>query len=488
MKLKNIIAFTILLQLMFSGCEDLLTENPKDFIAPQNFYKTVDDAEKAINGAYEAAQIGTGHYSRHNLMTHHAEYTIPRGSYTSMVNWENPIASDQYSRIGQNWHKYYSTINRSNEVILKVTEMENIDESTRSRILAEAHFLRAWSYWDLVRMWGAVPIRLEPFTGSSEVGSPRMPIADVYALILSDLEIAEQGLPETAGTATGKASKMAAKIVLANLHLAMENWGAAAQKADEIITSGHYSLVTVQDEDDFYQVFGSQTPSSEEIMAFHASQNNPHIWIRNYHGTGTVYVQGPTSGITHLVDVDVPLIQNWDENDLRKEFNMYDRFIDSEGNLVLNDENSKWRFKKRIADPVFLTNILPIWRLAEAYLIYAEAANMAEGGPSEVALERLNSIRRRAYGLDPHTPNAEVDLAAGMSQSEFRDRVILERAYELFFEYNNRWWDLRRTGKMFETFQAAGKNLNPARELFPIPQQEIDNNPLINQNDQNPGY
>lgn len=101
-------------------------------------------------------------------------------------------------------------------------------------------------------------------------------------------------------------------------------------------------------------------------------------------------------------------------------------------------------------------------------------------------MERLNTIKRRAYGYAPNAVSP-VDYPAGMSQTEFREAVLQERAYEFLIE-RRRWFDLKRTGKVKEAFAAAGKNILDERMLWPIPEDEINNNPAINQADQNPGY
>jgi hypothetical protein len=128
----------------------------------------------------------------------------------------------------------------------------------------------------------------------------------------------------------------------------------------------------------------------------------------------------------------------------------------------------------------------PVYRYVEALLFYAEAATRAEGAPSALALERLNMVKRRAYGYDPNTPSP-VDYPAGMSEDAFVDAVLQERAYEFILE-RRRFFDLKRTGKVKEAFAAAGKNFIDERLYFPIPENEINNNPALSQADQNPGY
>ena len=485
MKFTINIFLSFILLIVFSSCEETLTEEPKDFISPSNFYQDTQDAEMALAGAYSSSFLNDNFL---NLNRHHAEYTIARGSYTSVGNYNVPINADQFGRIAGAWSDLYTTINRANVVLANVPEIEGMDSNTQTRILAEAHFLRAWSYWDLLQTWGPVPLRLEEFTGTTPVEAPRASRQEVYNQIISDLQTAEQGLPSDVGNEIGRASRWAAKMMLAQVYLDMENWGAAAEKAEEVIQSGNYSLIQVNEPQDFYNIFATSF-NSEYIFAWQATVNRSYNHLNWYHGSDNVFNKGSVWGFTMLVDYDVPLIQNWDDDDLRKEFNIYDHHTSiATGEVVPNDPQTKYRFGKFIKDDAGnATHSVPVLRYAEAFLIYAEAANMAEGGPSALALERLNTIRRRGYGYDPYS-TSPVDIAPGMTQNEFHDRVIQERAYELFFEDDRRFWDLKRNDMIQEVFEAAGKPFTTDRLLYPIPQQEIDTNPGIGSGDQNPGY
>jgi hypothetical protein len=121
-------------------------------------------------------------------------------------------------------------------------------------------------------------------------------------------------------------------------------------------------------------------------------------------------------------------------------------------------------------------------------LIYAEAASQAASGPSLLAIERLNMVKRRAYGLPSKLPSTVDYPSTGWTTASFRDAVIQERAYEQFME-GKRWLDLKRTGKASEKILAAkGLTIKEAHYLWPIPKQEIDTNPALSQKDQNPGY
>ena len=479
----NIFSILTLLMLL-SACEEQLVEKPKDFISPGNFFSNAGDAEQAIAGAYSSMWVGDNYM---NLNRHHAEYTLARGSWTSVGNYNLRINNDQYGRIDGIWATLYTTVNRANLVLQKVPGIQDISAEVRTKILAEAHFLRARAYFELLKGWGPVPLRLEPFTGTSEVGASRASESEVYSQIISDLEVAETDLPETVGDATGRASKWAAKMLLAQVYLNMENWGDAAQKSKEVLDSGHFTLVPVSAWDDFANIFWTTT-STEDIHSYHFSLNRTHNHINWYHGSGTPYNRGVVYGFTMLVDPSVPLITNWDEADLRKEFNIYSEYINANGDLVQTDDQNRYRFRKFVKDEAGnAIYSIPVFRLAEAYLIYAEASAMANNGPTAESLEALNTVVRRGYGYDPYSPSP-VDVAVGLNLSDFRDRVILERAYELFFENDSRWWDLKRTGLYKPVFEAAGKPITDERLLLPLPQTEIDNNPAISQDEQNPGY
>ena len=174
-------------------------------------------------------------------------------------------------------------------------------------------------------------------------------------------------------------------------------------------------------------------------------------------------------------------------DDLRKEFNLYTKYIGPNGDSVSLPSSSPVLFRKFISDPQGLNSYsLPVYRFSEALLIYAEAASMQNGGPTPLALERLNMIKRRAYGYNP-TIVSPIDYPDGMSEAAFRDTVLQERAYEFILE-GKRWWDLKRTGTVKEALAAVGKDFINARLLWPIAENEINNNPEIGQTNQNPGY
>lgn len=483
--MKNIFLL-IITTILFSGCEKALEEVPKDFVSKANFYKNEEDAEAAIAGAYAGMQndfFGITNY----LMTElHGDYLFGRGSQAPITIWNQILNQQNIGRCATNWSSFYTTINRANAVLDNVPNIENIDANTQKQILAEAHFLRALCYFELVRGWGAVPLKTAESIDLSAVEAPRAPESEVYDLIVQDCLIAENDLGEVGGE-TGRASKWAAKMLLAHVYLTIENWPGAAEKANDVINNGPFSLITVTESDDFYKIFAVDT-STEDIMSMHHSETKGST-IPNYlHRAGNVPYNYSSGGVfAWLPDTNSFIGDSWDNNDLRKNFNLYTQYQNADGDWVPLPSTTPVLFKKFITNTSGISLYsVPIYRFTEAYLFYAEASSMADGSPSTLALERLNMIKRRAYGYDP-TAVSPVDYPSGMSGNDFRDAIIQERAYEFITE-RRRWFDLKRTGKVKEAFAAAGKTIIDERLLYPIPEDEINNNPAISQQDQNPGY
>lgn len=472
--------------LLCAACDDLLEEIPTAVIAKEAYYQNEADAEGAIVGAYSA--FGRDYYGiTYYLMEElHGDFLNGRGSQAPISNFARVLDNTNIARCATNWATLYTAVNRSNAVLTNVPNILDISDEARNRIMSEAYFLRAMAYFNLVRAYGGVPLRLNSVEDLSALSAPRASESEVYAQVISDALEAEKYLPESVGEQTGRASVYAAKMLLAQAYLAIEDWSNAAQKAEEIISSGAYSLVTVTEPDDFYQMFAAET-HSEDIMSIHHSPTNlSEIQTYIHRGNVPPYNYNSQGFYAWLPDT-TSWISTWDDNDLRKSFNLYTEYQDAEGNPVPLPSTSPILFKKFISDPDGL-NIysIPVFRYTEAFLIYAEAAAMDGGFVTPLALERLNIIKRRGYGLSPGVVSA-VDYSGGMSLTNFRDVVIQERAYEFVLE-RRRWWDLKRTSKIQGAFSAIGKTYISERMLWPIPENEINNNPALTVEDQNPGY
>ncbi|GJM33608.1 MAG: membrane protein [Saprospiraceae bacterium] len=471
-----------------ASCTDFLAEEPRNLISSVNFYKNEADAKAAIAGAYSSLgneYYGNWEYYAFNVL--HSGAADGRGSQGPISIYNQVLDQRNIDRAGGIWGRIYSAINRANAVLDNVPDIEDMDQGLKTQILAEARFLRALAYFELVRGWGPVPLRLTETKGLDGVAAPRAPENEVYSQIIEDATAAEKDLPDVQDDGTGRASKWAAKMLLAQVYLTREQWAEARDLADEVINSSLFSLVLVDEPDDFYQIFREKT-HTEDIMSRQHSETTQSE-IPNFLHITNVPVYNPSgSGFFAWLPIQNSFIgDSWDDDDLRKSFNLYTEYVDASGATVSLPPTTPILFKKFIDDTNGQqTFSVPLFRYTEAFLIYAEAASQAEGGPSATALERLNTIKRRGYGYDPFSVSP-VDYPAGMNQQDFRDAVLKERDYEFLLE-RRRWWDLKRTNRVIEYFSSIGRTFLTERLLWPLPENEINTNPALGPGDQNPGY
>lgn len=478
----------------FVQCEDALQETPRSFLSKENFYQTEDDALSALFAVYGIldGNLGGEFFPTvwfMSLLECRADYCDGRGSQQTISIYDQPLDGTNQGRAFGCYNEIYRGINRANAVLENVPGID-MDASLRDQIVAEAKFLRAYYYSSLVKYWGGVPIRDKEFTSIDQIGAPRATAAAVWDFIIKDLTEAIPDLAESFSAGeSGRATSWAAKILLADSYLNIEKWAEARDLADDVIKNGSFSLIEVKAADDFLKIYGPLVDThAEDIWSIHYSATNGqrvtqflHRTVPNGYGVGGVYAYLPVA--RSFVG------PSWDTKDLRQQFNLYSYVVQPSGDTIFLPAPSPL-FKKyqdgNAPDRNLHRNNIPVFRLAEAYLVYAEADCMATGTTDGLALERLNIIRRRAYGLDPYT-TATVDYPAGFTREQFRDLVIKERGYEFILEMK-RWNDLLRTGKAKATIEATGKAWKDVSYLFPIPLDEINNNPAMSAADQNPGY
>jgi hypothetical protein len=473
-----------------SSCNDVLEEIPRDRLTSELFYKTKSDALAAVNAIYQpirtTACMGQFYNAQQDVMS---DYSTGRGSYIPVGNYQGLDATN-IGRTSGIWIQFYASINYANIAIQQIPNIQ-MNTTEQNALVAEARFMRAFCYYQLVRNWGAVPLRLEPTTSEKQIAAPRASVASVYNAIIEDLKAGETALPDAAPQA-GRPNKLAATAMLADVYLTQEKWELARDKSEQVISSGKYALVEVSKADDFDKIFGAGASNNTEEI-FHLKYNNQNgngwpfflLWDRTVFAPYGAFVlfSVPTN----------PFIRNWDNRDLRKQFDIFSTYVNRITGVVETLPASTPILYSKYRDPGAPTNANfandnPYLRYSEVLLIYAEAAAMANKNPTSLAIERLNMIKRRAYGL-PSRVQSSVDYATtGWNIDSFRDAVIQERGYEQFME-GKRWLDLKRTRKAASTILAS-KNITirESHYLWPIPQQEIDTNPALSQKDQNPGY
>jgi len=472
------------LSILFFSCSKL-EEEPYSFFTPDQFYKTSADVQAGITAVYG-----------------------PLASLYNQVGWQMPnyIADQMFPRavVGRDqlpgftfdpsfaivttyWANCYQGISNAN-ALLKNIEGVSMDATLKSQIKAEAHFMRALFYFNLARSYGDVPIRLEPVTGINESLGIKAPVKDVYALILSDLEIAERDLP-AAPAQRGRAFKGAAIALAAKAYLYTENWNKASAKALQLITNpGTLGLVSrvkdlwdVDKEDAnrkefIFAVEFSRLPGlvSSEINGFFAPGGSAPIFNKVAYGSQFAYLS---------------FFNSFNNNDERKSL-MATSYVNTAGKLIdQTDPNLKGRaFITKFTDPqsngAAGENNYPILRFADVLLIHAEAEARLNGA-NAAAYESVNKVRRRAFGQPLNLPSI-YDITPGLIQTNFINAVLQERSFELCFE-GDRWYDLTRNNRFLEVASVTNAEyaLRPVQakhRWFPIPLSEVQTNSRLEQN------
>ena len=466
--------------LIFTSCEDLLEEKPKS-VTEENFYNTAEEVQTAVNAIYSPLR-SENQTTYIATLECHTDYGYGRGSFAQYNDFQG-MNSNNINRVAGFWDAFYLSIRNANIVIKNAPDGDAISQEDINKYVAEAKFLRALSYFHLVRNWGAIPLRTEANMEDLELA--KSSVEEVYDLIVADLLQAETHLPEEQEL-LGRPTKFAAKTMLAEVYLELGRYPEAREKAGEVMSSGKHALVAVANRDDFQRIFGPDViTTSEEIFSLkfvrQLGQGNYLPWVYNHPSTG-LYSFGGSYAI--YSDASNTFYKNWEDTDLRKalwdmvDFGLGDstlvsrKFIDSQA-IGNNDAG----------------NDLPLYRYSEVLLIFAEATAREAGAPTEEAMEALNQVHRRAYGQDPFSPSPVDFILADYDEASFIDLVLQEKAYEFQFE-GKRWFDLKRADKAQEIIMRnKGITISESHYLWPIPASELEYNPALDPaTDQNPGY
>lgn len=469
----------------FVACTKQLEEHPKS-IAAETFYNTPAEVEAGLNAIYvplKKSSCMAGLYPA-QLETY-SDYLYGRGSYSPLNLYEG-LNSTNSTRTGQIWQLFYQAILNANICIQKIPLGKSLTDTDKSRYLAEARFLRGLIYFTMVRNWGGVILRTEVNTDSIDL--KRSSSDDTYALALTDLKYAEQNLPDNSRL-IGAPNKLSAKSVLVELYLYLQQWQNARDEANAVIQSNKFSLVKVTTASDFNKIFGADVvTTSEEIfyLKFSRQGANYGFWFPmfahapgdGHHGAGGYYGQYSDTVLNSV-------IKNWDNSDLRKQFNWYPRNIGLGPNTILNAKYSD----PAATNEFSAGNDYPWYKYSDVLLWYAEAESRVNGGPNASAMNALNQVHRRAYGYDPAQVSPVDFQASNYNAQSFLDLVIQERNYETCFE-SKRWLDLKRLGIVKQVILSVkGVTVADKMLLWPIPVVEMAYNKALDPvKDQNPGY
>lgn len=448
-----------------------LDEELKGGFTSETFYKKPGNAEYAVNAIYNSLYdhklwIFTDVASDDSVKGGNA------GDQADINSIDNFTATADNGPISEFWQHTYETINRANNVVTYVAAMSNLEDAKKTDYIAQAKFLRAYSYFNLVNIFGRVPLKLQPQNTSASIHVGLSSVADVYAQIDKDLTDAVEGLPATrTGDNVGRATKGAALAMLAKSKLYQQDYSACLSAIAQIEEIGGYALEA--NYSDLFKRGGED--NAESIFSLRYANNTTaqlgnslNVWFAPS-PEGGYYFNAPTSSY----------VDCFDENTADGETDpRLDASIGRDGKPWFGTTfSSSWseatgylvkKYHEALPEGEAISqSTIPqhIIRYADVLLMKAEALNETAGSGVEAP---LNLVRERA-GL------SEV---SGLSQDAFRTLIRKERRRELGFEFQ-RFFDVMRYGKEYAKSALPDLPWGSERYYYPLPQSETDINNAI---------
>ncbi|MCE7041190.1 RagB/SusD family nutrient uptake outer membrane protein [Dyadobacter sp. CY312] len=471
-----------------SACnESFLDTDPQGKEAGSVFWQNGEDATKAVNAMYSNLRgwnnTAFGPIAVESIGSDETEKGSSASDATFFNDYDTFTVGSGDGQLGGFWEGQYQNINYANQVLGNIPAI-SMDETLKARYIAEAKFIRAYSYFRLVRAFGDIPLRLALPVDASEYNLPRTAKAEVYAAIEKDLTDAAAALPQTYGSADlGRVTKGAALSLHAKVSMYQQKWQQVFDLTNQVIALGQYSLFN-----NFEQLFRVKNENvSESIFEI---QNELITSISGASGSQYSEVQGVRGSTGGGWGFNVPtqvLANAFETGDPRRDGTIIFRGETTpDGDAIPTvGDNPMYNQKSYVPFKLFNTAFssgaqqnVRVLRFAEVLLMNAEAAN--EIGNSTQALASLEKVRARARG----TSTTILPKVTTTDKTALRNAVWHERRVELAMEFD-RYFDVIRQGRGTEVFGPkgwkAGKN-----EVWPIPQNEIDlSGGLLTQN---PGY
>lgn len=533
--MKKILFFTIQIVFLLSSC-GLLDEEPYSYISKENYIRDASEAEDVLLGIYSRLS-DDGTYAQNLSMmfditsdeaqaegnSNAGDRAIPSLGFT---------ASD--SRVERTWRTLYAAIFDATDFIeiasLRIDNFDGKDKKLTECYIAEAKALRALLYFELVRWYGNIVL----VTSTTDSNLPNeaykgMQVAPekVYQQIEKDLLEAAPALPwaiddDLRGETSYRISRGSVYGLLTKVYATWagypvhdeSKWKNAVEVAEMIIKSERHHL-----HEDYKQLWknaGAGVWDPAEVLIgvgfYNIRSGAPAGRIGKWNGVKADLISGKRGANSAFVKVLYTFIDDWClQNDPRFDVSIasyeyrgtekrkYSEISVEEGYKDIKKWQlctpAKWNTEEYVTSANLLVdpnNSNVSWyvlRYSDVLLLYAEALNEVNNGPTKEAYEAINSVRRRGFGKDIYSPDEDVDLPSGLDKEGFWKAIKDERSYELCFE-GQRKQDLVRWGIYYETICNTGKRLKNISEqanyialeyikenkyeLMPIPQREID--------------
>lgn len=494
--MKNRNKFILILFILFAGsCSDFLTEDLQGTYSNATFYKTEAHAMLALTGVYHS----TSFVSTDNDLWVFGDVASDDAMKGGLAGDQSDIQFiDEFSYSRNNgslekiWKHYYEGISRANYLLYYVPDIV-MNDDLKARILGEAKFLRAWFYFNLVNIFGDIPLKLNPPLNPDEINKPTSSVAAVYAQLESDLREVALILPVSySGADAGRVTRGAAYGLLVKTLLYQGKWEEVLAEIASLESIGIYSLQPVY-KNNFIDSTQGNSESIFEIQ--HLSNQLPKLGSHL-----NQYFAPPKDNGYYF---NVPLQDFVDEFE-KTAADIVDPRLDytvgRAGQKWVNGEefDPSWSptgyLQRKHIQPLKEEPIVGDASLNYVYLRYADVLLMKAEALNELsrmweALAPLNAVRKRArecYLYDADLPGfgaVPADLLPDIistNQQALRDAIRHERRVELGFEFH-RFFDLMRYGQQTAEAALSGTGFNyEQHRQFLIPQSELDTNPSVN--------
>ena len=510
-----------------------MDNDPISVVDKKEFFKTADDLQAALIACYNGLH-GSMYYEWQltELRTDNSRIRATNSTSSNtiaLLQFDRAMIGSDHERVYNYWVASYATIGRCNDVLAEENIAIVTDSVVRRQTKGQAQFLRAYNYFNLVRLFGPIFKIDKPILGKEAKNMPRVATDQIYALIEEDLMLAIDSLPYEYASRedNGRATKWAAKTMLAKVYLTQHKFTEAETILKELVDGvGGRKYSFVISEITYDKIFSEDNEMNPEIL-FAVRYKQGGFGLGNPFGNQFA----PSSSGNWVINADGDEY-NYPTRDVAKVFT--ETYRDADGEIVsisgvqnpFTDKRKDVTMKEfynntTLSNPrverqyccKYISNVIqkydgerdvPVLRWADVILMYAEVLNEING-PTQKVYDLINQTRARAgYVLPVEDKMTSYEYAGQtITKHMVRLEIELERRREFAFE-NQRWFDLVRTNRAievmnkhymtepneptaavsmyYEDISSGMPTLEPKYLILPIPQKERDANPNISQN------
>ncbi|MFV8271228.1 RagB/SusD family nutrient uptake outer membrane protein [Flavobacterium sp. GT2N3] len=494
--MKNIF-IAALIAITLISCSSELDQTPISELGSNNFYSNTGEFESAVNGIYSSLRFYPDNQFYLSEVRSDNMYAVTDSGvrdYEPVNNFQPTLTTNSY--VNTVWNTNYAGILRANTVLEKLSETAVPDVTVRTRMEGEARFLRAFFYFDLVRLYGKVPLMDKVYTPTETLNIGRSSVSVVYDFILNDLESAIASLPTTyAVSQKGKATSWAAKALLAEVYLTRSGptygiegpgmntgeYALALSLMNDIITNGPFGLVS-----NYASIFAYNNENNME-MIFDIQYSSGGTGVGGSYPSISVtegYLRAKKVGFPNGEDrknVSTNLLNTYTNADIRDDFSILLKYTDENNNVISAPSFVKYLNLSYAGQDRFDWSLnYPVIRYTDILMMKAEAILMGGVGSQQDVDNAVNLVRKRAGLADISGVNI--------------DKLLEEKRLEFAGE-SKRWYDLVRTGKVIDVMNAwipgedIVKRMNTMQAnyvIYPVPANQMTVKTGLYE--QNPGY